>query len=338
MAEELRVGILWDALAQRHDLVRRIAETSGAEPIVWDGTSPAPNVDALISDNTPPSVVPAETPRLRLLQLGFAGVDNLRQHPIWQSEVVVASATGVHGVQIPEHVMLLLLALRRDLPRFIDAQQRHAWEDAWGAPGELRGLTLGLIGFGHIGKGIAHLARAFGMRVLATSLSTRMPEPLSIPGVSPFVDLPAVPPMDQPPDELWPLARLHELLAASDALVICAPLTPATRGMIDAECFRHVKPTAQLINIARGKIVDEQALIQALREGRLAGAGLDVTDEEPLPADSPLWDLPNVIITPHISGNSAQYLDRAVNIFLANLECLRRGERPITAVDRERGY
>ena len=338
MAEELRVGVLWDDLAQRHDLLRRIAEASGAEPFVWDGKSPAPNVDALIADDTPPIFVPGEMPRLHLLQLSFAGVDNLQHHPIWRSDVVIASATGVHGVQIPEHVLLLLLALRRDLPRYMDAQRRHTWDDAWRTPGELRGLTLGLIGFGHIGRGIAHLARAFGMRILATSLTAGRPEPLHIPGVSSFVDLPGVPPLNQPPDEIWPLDRLHQLLAASDALVICAPLTPATHGMIDAACLRHVKPAAHLVNIARGKIVDEQALIDALREGRLAGAGLDVTDEEPLPTDSPLWDLPNVIITPHVSGRSARYLDRAVHIFLANLACLQRGERPITAVDRARGY
>ena len=200
------------------------------------------------------------------------------------------------------------------------------------------GLTLGLIGYGHIGRGVAHLARAFGMRVLATSTSVRERTPLSIPGVGPFSDPPAIAVPHLLPDERIPQTWLDDLLDTSDVVVICAPLTPQTRGMIDAAALARMKRGTYLINIARGKIVEEAALVQALREGHLAGAGLDVTAEEPLPAESPLWDLPNVIITPHVSGKSDQYVERAVNILLANLERLRRGEPPLNLVDRTQGY
>jgi phosphoglycerate dehydrogenase-like enzyme len=334
----MRVGVLWDSLARQPDLLRRIAEASGSEPAVWDGVAPAPDVEALISEDIPPDFIPDQTPRLRLLQLGSAGVDTLRGHPVWRSDVQVATASGVHGVQISEHVMMLLLALRRNLRRFMDAQHRHDWDDGAGTPGELYGLTVALVGYGHIGSGVAHLARAFGMRVVASTPSVRASMPLLISGVSAFVDRPAAPPKTEALDELWPLDRLHDLLAIADVIVICAPLTPRTAGMISAEAFKHIKPGAYLINIARGKIIDETALVQALRDGVVAGAGLDVTDEEPLPRSSPLWDIPNVIITPHISGRSDHYVERTVNIFLANLDCLRRGVPALTSVARERGY
>src|SRR5579875_2153494 len=160
------------------------------------------------------------------------------------------------------------------------------------------------------------------MRVLATSPSVGEVSPLSIEGTAPFVDLPAVPPPSLEGDSRLPLARLDDLFAASDAVVICAPLTPETGGLIDEERFNQIKRGALLVNIARGKIVVEEALVRALLDGRLGGAGLDVTAEEPLPPDSPLWEMPNVIITPHISGLSARYVERTVNILLANIASL----------------
>jgi phosphoglycerate dehydrogenase-like enzyme len=340
MAEDgrlIRVGVCWDDLAASPEQLGRIAAASRADPIIWDGEGPAPDVEVLIADNVP-DVIPREVPHLRLLQLISAGVDQLREHPVWRSDVAIATAAGVHGVQIAEHVLMLLLALRRHLPSYLEAQRCHEWTHDRPAEGELYGLTLGLIGYGHIGRGVAHLARAFGMRVLATSASVHEAAPLVIPGASPFVDPPAVPLPGQVPDQLLPLTRLDDLLAQSDALVICAALTPQTTGMIDANALAHMKHGSYLVNIARGKIVEEAALVQALRDGRLAGAGLDVTEDEPLPSDHPLWELPNVIITPHISGKTSHYVERTVNVLLANLDRLRRGEAPLTAVDRRRSY
>lgn len=333
----ITVGVYGEELARDEVQQRRIAEVSGAPVVVWDGRSPAPEIEVLFAGE-PPDPVPALTPNLRLAQLLSAGADGLWERPIWQSDVPIATASGVHGVQIAEHVLTLLLALLRDIPGYLAAQRRHEWAHDAPTPGSLYGLTLGLIGYGHIGRGVAHLARAFGMRVLATSTSIRERTPLLIPGVAPFTDPPAIAGPHLLPDERIPQTWLDDLLDTSDVVVICAPLTPQTRGMLDATALARMKRGAYLINIARGKIVEETALVQALREGHLAGAGLDVTGEEPLPAESPLWDLPNVIITPHVSGKSEQYVERAVNILLANLERLRRGEPPLNLVDRARGY
>ncbi len=333
----IRVAVAWQELANQPAQLRRIAEACGSEPLIWDSSASLAGVEVFVAGEGP-ETLPNEPGDLRLLQCASAGIDWLRDHPIWRSGVQIANASGVHGVQIPEHVFALLLALTRNITGFIEAQHRHEWRDNGPIAGELYGCTMGLIGYGHIGRGIAHLARAFGMRVLATSASVREEAPLSIPRVAPFRDPPAIPGPGLEPDKRLPLEALPWLLAASDVIVICAALTERTRHLIDARALDHVKRGAYLINIARGKIVEESALVQALRDGRLAGAGLDVTEEEPLPRDSPLWDLPNVVITPHISGASPHYVERTVNILLANIACLRRGERPVTAVDRERGY
>lgn len=335
--EALRVGVHWDELAHQPAQVQRIAQASGAEPIIWDGSDPAPDVDVLISAELPQSI-PEQTPHLRLVQTVSAGVEWLPDHPIWRSEVILAKNAGVHAVQIAELAFAMLLALTRDLRRYEQAQQRHEWLENTPPHRELYGLTLGLIGYGHLGHGMAHLARAFGMRVLAMSASVDERRPLEIAGVAPFVAPPAYPAPTLGADELLPPAAFDDLLAQSDVLVVCAALTPRTHGLIDAAALARLKPGAYLINVARGKIVDEGALVQALREGRLAGAGLDVTEEEPLRGDSPLWDLPNVILTPHIAGGSDHNVERTVNVLLANIDCLRRGEPPLTVVQRGRGY
>ncbi len=345
-AEEgaLRVGVYWPGLAGQADQLERIAAAAGTAPVVWNEGAPPPDVEALVGGGAP-ETVPEGTPRLRLFQSVSAGADWLVDHPLWRSEVILCTASGVHGVQIPEHVMLLLLALRRHLPEYLSAQRRHIWRhDAVGdggvsiAPRELYGQTLGLVGYGHIGRGVAHLARAFGMRVLAVTPSAKEETPLDLTATAPFVDPPALPRPELGPDLMLPLADLPRLLAASDAVVVCVPLTPQTKGLIDATALGQMKPGALLVNIARGSIIDEDALLRALRDGRLAGAGLDVTTEEPLPASSPLWEMPQVIITPHVSGQSEHYAERAVNILLANLDRLRRGEQLLNVVDRARGY
>lgn len=333
----LRVAVAWEDLARDEAQMARLRAVSGAEPVAWDGVDPAPDVEVVVVDEVPESL-PAAMPHLQLVQVPSAGVDWLRGHPLWDSRVAIASAVGVHGIQIAEHVMMLLLALRRHLPMYVEGQREHRWLHDAPAAEELYGSTLGLIGYGHIGRGVAHLARAFGMRVLATSPSVRERGPLAIPAVAPFVDPPAVPASTGARDEAVPQNDLADLLGQSDAIVICAALTPQTEGLIDAAALGQIKRGACLVNIARGKIVVELALIEALREGRLAGAGLDVTAEEPLPPDSPLWDLPNVIITPHISGKSTHYVERTVNILCANIEALRDGRPLPTGVDRARGY
>lgn len=343
-----RVGVYWPALAARPDQLKRLEEATGDAPVVWTPDAAPPEdigkVDVLFGERLPDDVLDI-VPHLKMVQSQAAGMDWLTTHPLWKSEVTLATAAGVHGVQIAEHTLMLLLALNRSLPDYISAQRRHRWlHDAVSddsvdiAPRELYGLTLLLVGYGHIGRAIAHLAKAFGMRVLATMPSTKETGTLEIAGAAPFVEEPGVPTPTLKPDQTEPIGRLHALLGEADAVVICAPLTPDTENMIDAAALGAMKPDVLLVNIARGKIIDEDALIHAIRAGRLGGVGLDVTAEEPLPSDSPLWEMPNVIITPHMSGQTEHYVERAVNVFLANLDCLRHGKPVPTAVDRARGY
>jgi len=348
-ATRLRVGVYWTDLATRPDQLKRIEEATGAPPVVWPEDAAAPpggigEVEVLFGGRVPDDLLTI-VPHLRFFQSPSAGVEWLTTHPLWKSDVILATASGVHGVQIAEHTLMLLLALNRSLPAYVAAQRRHRWlHDAVSdagrdiAPRELYGLTLLLVGYGHIGRGVAHLAKAFGMRVVAVAPSFKEGAVLRVAGVTAFVDEPATPMQHLEPDRMEPLDRLHALLGEADAVVVCAPLTPETEHMIDSTALEKMKNGVLLVNIARGKIIDEDALIKAVRAGRLGGVGLDVTAEEPLPSDSPLWEMPNVIITPHVSGSSAHYVERAVNVFLANLDRLRRDEPLPTAVDRTRGY
>jgi phosphoglycerate dehydrogenase-like enzyme len=179
-------------------------------------------------------------------------------------------------------------------------------------------MTMGIIGFGALGRGIAQRAQAMDMKLLAVDAQ-------AIDG-TPFVE------------DVWPVSQLDDLLAQSDVVVVATPLTAQTRHLLGAEQLARMKPDAYLIVVSRGGIVDEVALADALRNGRLAGAGLDVTDVEPLPADHPLWDVPNLILTPHTAGASARKERRVVEIFCENLERYQRGEPLLNVVDKTRGY
>jgi phosphoglycerate dehydrogenase-like enzyme len=243
-----------------------------------------------------------DAPRLRWLHTFSAGVD----HPWFQAlrarGVRLTTSSGAHAGPIAGTVLLYLLALSRGLPAWMDAQRRRAWE-----PHEIReldGLVLGVVGLGPIGRETARLGAAFGMRVIGARRTPRGDEPC----------------------ETWPLARLDELLALADALVLALPLSDETRHLLDARRIARMKPGAWLVNVGRGALVDEPALVAALREGRLGGAGLDVFETEPLPAESPLWELPNVIVTPHNSGDTPANQTRASEIFVDNLGRWVRGE------------
>lgn len=243
-----------------------------------------------------------DAPRLRWLHTFSAGVD----HPWFQAlrarGIRLTTSSGAHAAPIAHTVLLYLLALSRDLPAWLDAQRRRAWEPHPIA--ELSGLVLGVVGLGPIGLEVARLGAAFGMRVVGVRRTPRGDEPC----------------------ETWPLARLDELLALADALVLALPLTDDTRHLFEARRLARMKRGAWLVNVGRGALVDEPALVDALREGRLGGAGLDVFESEPLPPESPLWDMPNVIVTPHNSGDAPGNLVRATEIFLDNLGRLVRGE------------
>lgn len=242
-----------------------------------------------------------DAPRLRWLHTFSAGVD----HPWFQAlrarGIRLTTSSGAHAVPIAQTVLLYLLALSRDLPRWLDAQRRRAWEPH--AFADLQGLVLGVVGLGPIGLEVARLGAALGMRVVGARRTPRGDEPC----------------------ETWPLARLDELVALADALVLALPLTDETRHLLDAARLARMKRGAWLVNVGRGALVEEPALVAALREGRLGGAGLDVFETEPLPPESPLWGMPNVLVTPHSSGNTPGNQERATAIFLDNLGRFVRG-------------
>jgi phosphoglycerate dehydrogenase-like enzyme len=276
------------------------------------------------------------TPRLRWVQVDSAGVDLLHNTPLWKSDIAITSANGVHTVQIAEYVLTMLLAHAHHLSLAYRLQQRAQWAsgpqlEAFVSP-EIRGKTLGILGYGAIGRQVARLAAACGMRVLATK---RRGHPRTFDGWSPVG---TGDPDGSIPEQFYDLDELHTLLAECDALVLALPLSKQTQCVIGKAELSAMRPHAFLINIGRGALIDQNELIAALEERRLGGAALDVTDPEPLPADSPLWTIKNVIVTPHISGMSAYYNDRIVDLFSENLRRYLNGEPLLNLVQRELGY
>ncbi|MDQ2998817.1 MAG: D-2-hydroxyacid dehydrogenase [Chloroflexota bacterium] len=262
----------------------------------------------------------ARAPRLRWVQEWGAGVDWLLQHPeVAELDFTLTNASGVHAIPISEQILAYLLAFARGLPAAVRAQARHAWQPAKREQlFELAGKTMLLVGVGAIGERTAVIAAALGMRVLGIRRN-------------PAGDLPGV-------EAIYGPDRLYDLLPEADCVVLTVPLSHATQGMIGERELRAMKPTSYLINIGRGGTIQQPALIQALSEGWIAGAGLDVFDQEPLPATSPLWELDNVIMTAHYAGLTPAYDQRALAIFLDNLKRYRDGEPLKNVVDKAAGY
>ena len=248
-------------------------------------------------------------PNLRWMQLQNVGVDEPVFGRLLAKGVQLTTSAGATAEPIGQTAIAGVLALARDLPRLAEAQRRRAWEPGWEEdvlPGDLRGQTMLVVGLGAIGSEIARIARVLGLRVIGVRRSPARP--------------------DDPVDELHPPAALHALLPRADWLVLAVPLTEETRGLIDATAIALLPQGARVVNIARGAVIEEDALITALEDGQLAGAYLDVFEVEPLPADSPLWALPNVIVTPHNSSAASGNVARITAIFLDNLGRWARGE------------
>ncbi len=263
----------------------------------------------------------AAAPRLRWMQQWSAGTDWLLRAPeAVAAPFVLTNASGVHAQPIGEHIMALTLALARRLPQAMRAQAQGRWERpaATAEIAELADRTMLIVGVGAIGARTAHFAAALGMRVIGVRRDSARP-----------VD--DVAEMHGPQD-------LDALLPLADVVVLTIPLTRETRHLIGETQLRAMKPSAYLINIGRGPTVDEAALARALREGWIAGAGLDVFEKEPLPESSPLWTLENVIITAHYSGRTPRYDERATEIFIDNLERYLAGRPLRNVVDKVRGY
>jgi phosphoglycerate dehydrogenase-like enzyme len=235
-----------------------------------------------------------------------------------------------------EYVLGLMLAFSHRIPKMVEDTRTGTWSEKRFArylPQELRGSTVGIVGYGAIGREVARLSRAFGMTVLAMKRNLRR-----LSAANTFTVEGTGDPEGEIPDRYYPPSALHSMLSESDFVVVLTPLTEATHHLIDADALNAMKESAYLINVARGDVVDEGALTEALQEATIAGAGLDVFSEEPLPEESPLWGMENAILSPHIAGNTPEYNDRAVSLFITNLKRFFLGDILLNEVKRSRNY
>jgi phosphoglycerate dehydrogenase-like enzyme len=289
-------GLDFVSITSREDLAARIGE-----------------LDVLVVSGFWRNDLAPAAKRLRFIQSISAGVDQYDKAVLAAHGIALASAQGANARAVSDHAMALVLALYRRIPEARDNQAKRVWRgmigDLFGREDELGGKTMLVVGIGGIGGRLARLAKAFDMTVIGIRGN------------------PAAGRGDA--DEVHGLAALHDVLPRADVVALTCPLTPETTGLIGAEALARMKPGAVLVNVARGKVVDTQALVAALEAGRIAGAALDVTEPEPLPADSPLWAMPNVLITPHTGGETRSYEDNVIDLLLENLGRLGRGERTL---------
>ncbi len=261
--------------------------------------------------------------KLRWIHSQAAAVHQLMFPELVKSDVTVTNARDVHGPVVAEQVIAMIYALAKQIPEAVRFQQKHEWGQGtiskMTAPREIDGATVGLVGLGSIGRNVAKHAAALGMRVIAVREHPEKERPQHV-------------------DEVLPSSKLPELLRQSDYVVLSAPVTPETTGMIGREQLAAMQPHARLINVGRGPLIDEAALINALREGKIGGAALDVFDKEPLPAESPLWDLDNLLILPHTAGISEKMWERHYALFSENLRRYFAGRPLLGLVDKNSGY
>lgn len=293
-----RFEVPWEEIAARR------SGRGGATEDVPDELRAALREAEVVFAFAPPRGLTALAPSLRWVETPATGFDQLNGTGVLESKVIVTTVGGLFAGVVAEHAFALLFALARRLPDFGEAQRVATWRPA--PVRELEGTTLAIVGLGNIGRAVARAAKAFGMRVLA---SRRKPGRAAA-GV----------------DRLYPARKLKEMLAAADAVVVSVAGTPQTAGLIGPAEIAAMKRGALLVNVARGNVVDESALTAALLEGQLGGAGLDVFADEPLPPTSPLWRLPNTVITPHVAITTPSRMPRAIGHFVDNLARYCKGQ------------
>lgn len=294
-----------------------------------------PDTEVLLATFPPRSA--AEFPGLRWFQSSSAGIDRVVPTPLWQSAVRITTTSGLHAITVGEYTLGMMIALARDFRGFLTCQRQACWPQQPPPyeqfPGrDLRGATVLVVGYGSIGRQVARLAGALGMRVIALKRD---------PSLRPdrgFVFAGTGDPAGELPERIVGPDQLLAVLPEADFVVLAAPFTAATRHLLGAREFGAMRRDAILINVARGELVDEDAMQAALAEKRIAAAGLDVFAAEPLPPESPLWRLDNVIISPHVAGCSPRYDDYVFEIFAANLRRYLAGEPLWNEVDRQLGY
>lgn len=318
MADALKILVL-NKLADRH--IAAIKEAAPqAEIVITDEEHASEHIlDTSIlvtwgTYETRPLYLQA--PNLKWIHALSAGVEALLFPELQTSETLLTNSRGIHGIPMSEHLFAMILAFTRGLNVCLHHQQQKTWGRRIPLQ-EIHEKTIAIVGLGSIGREIAKKAKGFGLNVIATKRT--MTNELFI-------------------DKLYPAEQLTEMLAEADFVVVTLPLLEETRGMFQLEQFKAMKQSAYFFNMARGPLVKEDDLITALREGIIKGAGLDVFEEEPLPADSPLWEMPNVIITPHIAAFSPQYLDRAIKLFADNLRKFLQNHELLNVIDKTKGY
>lgn len=322
MAKTIVLGFGEDQLGQL-DLLAIAAAAPGYELLVMQDRqqleAKLPEIEIVF--NSFPHDLIARAPNLRWIQQWGAGADWLMRHPevVAAEQVTVTNGSGIHPIPITEHIFGLLLAFGRQIHTQVRQQARNEWRSMPGeALFELADKTLLLIGVGAIGAQTAQVATAFGMRVLGV----RRDPTIAVDGV----------------EAMYGPDALLALLPQADFVVLTVPLTHETRHMISTQEFQAMQGSAYIVNIGRGGTIDEEALITALRAGQIAGAGLDVVEAEPLPPDSPLWGMENVIITAHYAGATPRYYERITELFLDNLRRYLAGEPLRNVVDKRLGY
>jgi phosphoglycerate dehydrogenase-like enzyme len=319
-------------LAGRYRAVdlERIRETAPGARLVTvsrEGLADADltDVEAMLRGPLPAAIFDrllARCPNLRWVHSATAGVERVLTPQAAERGLVITNARGVFSEPIAEYVIMMILAVIRRLPQLLELQRERTWQPLDAS--EMREVTIGIVGLGSIGRQVASLASAFGARVVATRRAVRAGDT----------------PLEGEPSgmEVLPADRLPDLLAKSDFVVLALPLTRDTEDLFDAAMLARMKPGSWLINVARGRLVDERALLRALRDGPMGGAVLDAFRDEPLPPESPLYDVPNLIVTPHTSWSSGRVLDRSIGLFCDNLKRFAAGEPLLNAIDPAKGY
>ena len=323
------------------DLIQRIRNVDERLHVTVEAIRDPDNFPEIIAETDifyagPVLPAPLQASRLKWVQLHSAGLDHIHGHPLYeQTEVRFTTTSGIHAVNMGQYVLTMMLAFAHRLQNMIEDQRLLDWSsNRWNrfVPTELRGQTVGIVGYGSIGREVARLCQAFGMRVVAMKRDLR-----NLSHTAYLVQGTGDPDGDIP-DRYYPPEALNSLVSESDFVIVTAPLTTTTRQVFGEATFEAMKENGVLINVARGDVIDEVALVEALISKKIRGAALDVFSEEPLPGSSPLWEMDNVILSPHVAGFTPHYNSRAVDLFCDNLRRFLDEEGLINEVDRTREY
>jgi phosphoglycerate dehydrogenase-like enzyme len=304
----------WRTAATRHrTLAKRLRVTLG-----WDGDiigDALKTADVMINSNPPRDGLRSRAPRLRWIQTTGAGIDGLLPLDWLPADIALTNNRWAHGPKAEESCAMAILLLNARLPQMITSQRHRAWQPVYTTP--VAGKTAVVIGFGDLGQGAGRAAKKLGAKVIAVTRTGKAARPA---------------------DAVYPVSRIDRVLPKADFVIVATPLTPETRNLLNRARLDLLKPEAGLVNIGRSPVVDYDALREKLAQGTLAGAVLDVFQPEPLPADSPLWDTPNLVITPHVSCDDPRYIDRLFDFWFENFARFLKGRPLKNRVDPRRGY